>query len=75
MEEGEEPMDAKTKILISLGASVCAHCQPCLQHHVKHARDAGLTEKEIREAIAVGHTVEKGSMAAMQKFSSSLLNA
>ena len=68
-------MDEKTKILIAIGASVCAHCQPCLQYHVKHAREAGLTEEEIREAIAVGHTVEKGSMAAMQKFSTSLLDA
>ena len=67
-------MDEKTKILIALGASVCAHCQPCLQYHVKHAREAGLTEEEIREAIAVGHTIAKGAMAAMQKFSSSIFN-
>lgn len=68
-------MDEKTKELIAIGASVGAHCQPCLEYHVAKGREAGLTDDEIREAIAVGHMVEKGAMAAMKQFSSGILDA
>ncbi len=61
-------MDEKTKELISIGASVGAHCQPCLKYHVTKAKDLGIEENEIREAIAVGHMVEKGAMSAMKQF-------
>ncbi len=68
-------MDEKTKEMIAVGASVGAHCQPCLEYHVNKAREAGLTDEEIREAIAVGHMVEKGAMAAMKQYSSGILEA
>ncbi len=67
-------MDDKTKEMIAIGASVGAHCQPCLEYHVSKAREAGLTDDEIREAIAVGHMVEKGAMAAMKQFSAGVLD-
>ncbi len=68
-------MDEKTREMIAIGASVGAHCQPCLEYHVTKGRDVGLTDDEIREAIAVGHMVEKGSMAAMKQFSAAILDA
>ena len=66
-------MDERTKELIALGASVCAHCQPCLAYHVNKAKEIGIDDESIRAAIAVGHQVEKGSMAAMRKFSDGVL--
>jgi len=54
--------------LIAVGASVAAHCQPCLSYHVAQARSLGLEETQIRDAMSVGQRVEKGSTAAMQKF-------
>ena len=68
-------MDDKTKELIAVGASVSAHCQPCLTYHVAKATEMGVEETEIREAIAVGHLVEKGAMSAMRQFSASALGA
>jgi len=65
-------LDARTAELIAIGASVAAHCQPCLAYHVSAARDLGIDEALIREAIAAGHRVEKGAMAAMRKFSDSV---
>jgi AhpD family alkylhydroperoxidase len=62
-------MDEKVKELIAVGASVSAHCQPCLAYHVGKAKELGISETEIREAIAVGYMVEKGSMVAMKQFS------
>ncbi|MEI8079525.1 MAG: carboxymuconolactone decarboxylase family protein [bacterium] len=69
METNANFLDARTMKLIAIGASVAAHCQPCLAYHVGAARDLGMTEALIREAITVGHRVEKGAIAAMRKFS------
>ena len=68
-------MDEKTKELIAIGASITAHCKPCLSFHVDKAKELGLTEDEIKDAIAVGHMVEKGSMSAMKKFSEQVFDA
>jgi arsenite methyltransferase len=64
-----------TKELIAVGASVTAHCQPCLTYHVGKAREMGIAEQDIREAVAVGHQVEKGSMAAMTVFAKGVLDS
>ena len=66
-------MDEKTKELIAIGASISGHCQPCLTHHVDQAKRLGIGEDEIREAMAVGKMVQKGAMAAMNKFSQTVL--
>ena len=68
-------MDEKTKELIAVGASVGAHCQPCLTYHVAKAKEMGIEENEIREAMTVGHMVEKGAMAAMQQFAAGIFGA
>jgi len=67
-------MDEKAKELIAVGASVGAHCQPCLAYHVAKAKEMGLEEAEIREAIAVGHMVEKGAMTAMREFAAGIFD-
>ena len=66
-------LDEKTRELIAIGAAVAGHCQPCLTHHVARAKEIGLEIGAIREAIGVGHMVEKGAMAAMGKFSKEVL--
>lgn len=68
-------MDEKTKELIAVGASIGAHCQPCLTFHVAKAKELGINENEIREAIAIGHMVEKGAMSAMKEFSAGVFDA
>jgi AhpD family alkylhydroperoxidase len=67
-------MNEKIKELIAVGASVAAHCQPCLQFHVDKAMELGIGKDEIAEAIAVGKMVQKGGMVAMRKFADDLLD-
>lgn len=66
-------MDEGTRELIAIGASVGAHCQPCLTWHMKKARELGIDDGTIRAAIETGHMVEKGAMAAMRKFTDDVL--
>jgi len=66
-------MDERTRELIAIGVSVGTHCQPCLAWHVDKARELGIDDETIREAIEVGHMVEKGAMSAMRKFSTEMM--
>jgi AhpD family alkylhydroperoxidase len=68
-------MDEKTKELIAIGASIGAHCQPCLTYHVNKAKELGADADLIRAAINVGHMVEKGAMAAMREFANDVFDA
>ena len=69
MSEQTEIMTEAIKELVAIGASIGAHCQPCLEYHIQAAVELGISEVDIRAAIAVGHAVEKGAMSAMKKFS------
>jgi len=68
-------MDDKIRELIAVGASVTAHCEPCLTYHVGKAREMGIDEQEIREAVTVGYKVEKGATSAMRGFAEKLLDS
>jgi len=65
-------MEDKIKLLIAVGASVTANCQPCLKTAVTQAQLAGVDKKEIIEAIAIGRVVRKGAFGKMDKFASTL---
>jgi AhpD family alkylhydroperoxidase len=54
-------MDEKLKEMIAIGASVTANCIPCIQYHFAKAREIGITEAEIKEAVQVGKMVRKGA--------------
>ena len=67
-------MDEKTKKLVAIGASVTAHCAPCLEHHLAEAREAGLSDCDIKEAIKVGRTVRRGAASAWDKTANTLIS-
>jgi AhpD family alkylhydroperoxidase len=59
-------------LLIAVGASFTANCQPCLNTAVAQAEASGVQKKEILEAIAIGRVVRKGSMGKMDKLAATL---
>ena len=65
-------MEDKIKLLIAVGASVTANCQPCLKTAVTQAQLAGVDKKEILEAVAIGRVVRKGAFGKMDLFASTL---
>jgi len=68
-------LDSRITALISIGISVGANCQPCLQYHVAKAKENGISEQEIQEAINVGRTVRKGAAHKMDQYIASLSKA
>jgi len=65
-------MDEKTKELIAIGASVSAHCQPCVKYHVGKAQGLGIREELILAAVEVGQMVARGADSAMHEFTQEL---
>ncbi len=68
-------MDERTKELVALGASVGAHCQPCLDWHLNKAKELGISGDDIQLAIEVGFMVEKGAGNAMRNYASEIIGA
>jgi AhpD family alkylhydroperoxidase len=46
-------LDRKTKELIAIGASLAAHCNGCLEGHIRKALKYGATRDELSETIAI----------------------
>jgi len=68
-------MDEKTKELIAIGASVSAHCQPCLTYHVGKARELGVSEEHIAAAVQMGEMVAEGAKRAMHQFTAETIQS
>jgi AhpD family alkylhydroperoxidase len=66
-------MDSKTKELVAIGASVAGHCQPCLDHHLGKAKELGIADNDIREAIELSKTISGAGDKRMAEFTEKLL--
>lgn len=64
--------DGKITELIAIGASISANCQPCLDYHIKKAKENGASEQDISAAINVGKTVRKGAAYKMDEYAAAL---
>jgi len=45
--------------LVSLGAAIASNCIPCIEYHVPEARQAGLGDDQIREAVELAAKVRR----------------
>jgi 4-carboxymuconolactone decarboxylase len=44
-------LNKRDKELVALGAAVGSNCVPCVIFHIREARDCGLTDTDIMEAV------------------------
>ena len=59
--------------LIAIGASVACNCQPCLEINLIRAKECGVDEPEIAQAIWVGRMIRRGATLKMDEFIPSLV--
>lgn len=45
--------------LVALGAAIASNCIPCIEHHIPEAREAGLSDIQITEAIQLADRVRR----------------
>ncbi|MBP2635194.1 MAG: alkylhydroperoxidase like protein, AhpD family [Firmicutes bacterium] len=61
-------LEEKTTILIAVGTSIGANCQPCLQYYIKRAVESGISENELRATINTAKTIRKGAAHKMDLY-------
>ncbi len=45
--------------LVAIGAAVAANCEPCLRYHFREAREAGVTDDQLRAAVTIARQVKE----------------
>jgi alkylhydroperoxidase/carboxymuconolactone decarboxylase family protein YurZ len=60
-------IDRKVTLLMSAGAAVAGNCEPCLRKIVPQLRQAGASDKEIRNAIHTGQMVKDRPTVIMKQ--------
>lgn len=53
----EGALDKKTKELLGLVASTVLRCDDCVKYHLEESHKAGLTKKEVVEALSIATLV------------------
>jgi AhpD family alkylhydroperoxidase len=65
-------LDNRTRELIAVGTALGANCHPCLEYHVRQARELRVPDDEIAEAIEVGKLVRRGAQSKIDKLAADL---
>jgi alkylhydroperoxidase/carboxymuconolactone decarboxylase family protein YurZ len=65
----EPVIDPKIKVLIALGASVAAGCQPCTEFQVKASRESGACDKGIQFAVEKALAVRQAATRGIDHWS------
>jgi AhpD family alkylhydroperoxidase len=61
-------LDAVTTELVGIAAAVAGHCQPCLEYHLAEARQLGVDEDQIQEAVKLAEAVSRSGDKHMRDF-------
>jgi AhpD family alkylhydroperoxidase len=72
-QNGNGALDAKTRELIALAVAVTTRCDSCIASHVNMARQAGVTEAELGDALGTAIALNAGvayvySLRVMEAF-------
>lgn len=52
-------LTSKERELVALGAALGSNCVPCIEYHIPEARTAGLSDRQIDEAIQLADKVRQ----------------
>jgi 4-carboxymuconolactone decarboxylase len=54
-----DTLSIRERELVALGAALGSNCVPCIEYHVPEARKAGLSDRQISEAIQLADKVRQ----------------
>jgi AhpD family alkylhydroperoxidase len=66
-------VDARTKELVAIGASIAGRCQPCFRHHLSKARELGVAAEDIQEAVNLGARISEVGGQQMIDFANAVI--
>jgi len=61
-------MGSATKELVAIAAAIAGKCRPCFVHHLKQARELGIGEDLIREAIQLARDIRASGDNQIDEF-------
>lgn len=59
--------------LVAIAAAVASNCEPCLDYHVGRARELGVADEEIAQAVATAHRVKETPARSILRAADALL--
>jgi len=68
-------LDAKTKELVAVGASICSNCIACLEWHYKKCVELGIPKQDIKDAIEMAKKVKESPNKKIFETADRLLNS
>lgn len=57
--EGLSGLSNRDKELVALGAAIASNCVPCVEYHIPQARNVGLSDSELSEAVELADEVRR----------------
>jgi AhpD family alkylhydroperoxidase len=60
-QNGNGALDARTRELIAVAVAVTTQCDSCIASHVKAARQAGVSEAELADALGTAIALRAGA--------------
>jgi len=66
-------LNSRERELVALGAALACNCIPCIEYHIKEARQAQLTDAEIAEAIELAENIKRVPAGKVLETAASLL--
>lgn len=61
--------------LVAVGAAIASNCEPCLEYHVGRARELGVSDEEIAQAVKTARRVKETPARSILKAADELLGA
>jgi AhpD family alkylhydroperoxidase len=71
----ESTMDAKTRELVAVAASLAAGCEKCLRQHTLAARRAGASATELQQAVEIARAARLTAVLGIDEVAERLTNA
>lgn len=69
----DRTLEARTRELIAVGASIAGNCLPCLRYHFTEAQKAGCSLEEIQQAVELSKMVKQRPIDDIDKLASDLI--
>ena len=66
-------LEQSQKELAAIGASIGANCRPCIKHHIPAGREAGLSEGQLADAVAIAEAVRDEAITLLSATAQELL--
>ncbi len=76
VESSKDPqMDAKTRELVAVAASLAAGCEKCLRQHTLAARRVGASATELQQAVEIARAARLTAVLSIDEVAERLTNA